>query len=125
MALCNHSPSLNSHFHYCDPHWNASRLRNISITTTNMKYVLFFPPLSIQSENIVNGKNGPEFCVLAQRQVCVKETTDISKWLQNSAFSQKRRKYLLYLFPPSSTRLMSNEKQICLLCQCWWPWRQK
>ena len=70
-------------------------------------------------------KNGPEFCVLAQRQICIIETTDVSTWLQNSVFSQKRRKYLLYLFRPSSTRLVSNERQLCLLCHCCWPWRQK
>ena len=35
-------------------------------------------------------KNGPEFCVLAQRQICIIETTDMSKWLQNSVFSQKK-----------------------------------
>ena len=69
-------------------------------------------------------KNGPEFCVLAQRQICIIETTDISKWLQNSVFSQKRMKYL-YVFRPSLTRLVSNEKQLCLLCHWWWRWRQK
>ena len=38
---------------------------------TRMKYVLFFPHWVFNQKNIVNGRNGPEFCVLAQRQICV------------------------------------------------------
>ena len=68
----------------------------------------------------------PNFaCWHKGKYICMKETTDISKWLQNSVFSQKRMKYLLYVFRPGSTRLVSNEKQLCLLCHWWWRWRQK
>ena len=49
IALCFHSPSLNNHLTIIVGRTGtlflcyASRLRNISITTTDKKYVLFFP----------------------------------------------------------------------------------
>ena len=61
--------------------------------------------------------------VLAQRQICIKRNNRHIDMVAKLSFRPKEKEVRVSTF--SSTRLVSNEKQLCLLCHWWWRWRQK